>query len=61
MALPSALRQRLADQALQLVFARLERRCQGGLRQALQDWLEAEATAHAIPNKSSLRNIDPVR
>ena len=51
-ALPSALRRRLADQALQLVFARLERRCQGGLRQALQDWLEAEATAHANPKKS---------
>ncbi len=42
-ALPSALRQRLADQALQMVFARLERRCQGGLRRALLDWIAKDA------------------
>ena len=43
-ALPSGLRRRLAEQALQLVFARLERRCQGGLRRALLDWIEEEAS-----------------
>ena len=42
-ALPSTLRRRLADQALQLVFARLERRCQGGLRRALLDWIAKDA------------------
>ena len=36
---PSALRRRLADQALQLVFERLERRCQGGLKRSLNRWL----------------------
>ena len=42
-ALPSTLRRRLADQALQLVFARLERRCQGGLKRALLDWIAEDA------------------
>ena len=42
-ALPIALRRRLAGQALQLVFARLERRCQGGLRRALLDWIAKDA------------------
>ena len=40
-ALPLALRRRLADQALRLVFERLERRCQGGLKNALNRWLDA--------------------
>ena len=51
-ALPSGLRRRLAEQALQLVFERLERRCQGRLRRALQDWLEAEATDRPNPKNS---------
>ena len=51
-ALPSGLRRRLAEQALQLVFDRLERRCQGRLRRALQDWLEAEAKECTNPKKS---------
>ena len=42
-ALPFGLRRRLAEQALQLVFARLERRCQGGLRRALLDWIAKDA------------------
>ena len=42
-ALPLTLRRRLADQALQLVFARLERRCQGGLRRALLEWIAEDA------------------
>ena len=42
--LPSALRRRLADQALKLVFERLERRCQGGLKRSLNRWLETEAS-----------------
>ena len=51
-ALPSGVRRRLAEQALQLVFNRLERRCQGRLRRALQDWLEAEAKECTNPKKS---------
>ena len=43
LALPTGLRRRLAEQALQLVFARLERRCQGGLKRALQDWIVEDA------------------
>ncbi len=46
-ALPAGLRRRLAEQALQLVFARLERRCQGGLRRALLDWIVEDASAHS--------------
>ncbi|QNI41689.1 conserved hypothetical protein (DUF1997) [Synechococcus sp. A15-28] len=46
-ALPSGLRQRLAQQALQLVFARLERRCQEGLRRALLDWIVKDASARS--------------
>ena len=41
-ALPTGLRRRLAARALQLVFARLERRCQGGLKRALLDWIAKE-------------------
>ena len=41
---PVPLRRRLADQALKLVFARLERRCQGGLKRSLNRWLEMEAS-----------------
>ena len=51
-ALPTGLRRRLAEQALQLVFARLERRCQKGLRRALLDWLETEAS-ECTSNKKS--------
>ena len=40
---PTDLRRRLAEQALQLVFERLERRCQGGLKRSLNRWLETEA------------------
>ena len=47
MALPAGLRRRLAEQALQLVFARLERRCQGGLRRALLDWIAEDASARS--------------
>ena len=46
---PSALRHRLAEQALRLVFERLERRCQGGLKRSLNRWLETEA----FPDKNS--------
>jgi hypothetical protein len=46
-ALPAGLRRRLAEQALQLVFARLERRCQGGLRRALLDWIVEDASARS--------------
>ena len=35
---PRQLRKSLAEQALQRVFRRLERRCQGGLRRSLQRW-----------------------
>ena len=48
--LPSALRRRLADQALQLVFERLERRCQGGLKRSLNRWLETKAS----PDKDAM-------
>jgi len=48
--LPSALRRRLAEQALQLVFKRLERRCKGGLKHSLNRWLETEAS----PDKNSM-------
>ena len=41
---PVSLRRGLAEQALQLVFARLERRCQGGLKRSLNRWLETEAS-----------------
>ena len=41
---PVSLRRRLAEQALQLVFTRLERRCQGGLKRSLNRWLEKEAS-----------------
>ena len=43
--LPMALRRRVADQALRLVFQRLERRCQGGLKRGLNRWLESCASA----------------
>ena len=46
---PVPLRRRLADQALQLVFDRLERRCQGGLKRSLNRWLVADAS----PGESS--------
>ncbi len=42
-ALPNGLSRRLAERALQLVFARLERRCQGGLKRALLDWIAEDA------------------
>ena len=48
--LPSALRRRLADQALQLVFERLERRCQGGSSRSLNRWLETKAS----PDKDAM-------
>ena len=34
--------QRLAKQALHLVFARLEKRCRGGLRKAALQWIDHE-------------------
>lgn len=40
---PLTWRCRWADQALQLVFERLERRCQGGLKRSMNRWLEASA------------------
>ena len=52
-ALPTGLRQRLAAQALQLVFVRLERRCQGGLKRALLDWIAEDAMGHADLNRES--------
>lgn len=48
-ALPLALRRRLADQALRLVFERLERRCQGGLKSALNRWLDAPVPSDKNP------------
>ena len=52
-ALPTGLRQRLAAQALQLVFARLERRCQGGLKRALLDWIAEDAMGRADLKRES--------
>jgi len=52
-ALPTGLRQRLAAQALQLVFVRLERRCQGGLKRALLDWIAEDAMGRADLNRES--------
>ena len=52
-ALPAGLRRRLAEQALQLVFARLERRCQGGLKRALLDWIAENAMGRADLNRES--------
>ena len=50
--LPTDLRRRLAGQALQLVFQRLERRCQGGLKRSLNRWLETEAS----PDKNAMES-----
>ena len=52
-ALPNGLRRRLAERALQLVFARLERRCQGGLKRALLDWIVEDASARSNPKHES--------
>lgn len=52
-ALPAGLRRRLAEQALQLVFARLERRCQGGLKRAVLDWIAEDAMGRADLNCES--------
>ena len=41
--LPSSVMEVLAAKALGLVFLRLERRCQGRLRRAMQGWLQAQA------------------
>jgi len=41
---PPVLRRRLAEQALGLVFKRLERRCQGGLKRSLNRWQETQAS-----------------
>ena len=50
-ALPTGLRRRLAEQALQLVFARLERRCQGGLKRALLEWIADDPMGRADLNR----------
>ncbi|MBL6803202.1 MAG: DUF1997 domain-containing protein [Synechococcus sp. BS307-5m-G38] len=42
-AIPVSLSKRAAQQALELVFARLERRCQGGLRRALVQWIDRQS------------------
>ena len=52
-ALPNGLRRRLAERALQLVFARLERRCQGGLKRALLDWIAEDAMGRADLKRES--------
>ena len=41
---PRSVRRRLADQALTLVFRRLERRCQGGLRRSIDHWMAVNAS-----------------
>ena len=49
---PLPLRSRLADQALSLVFRRLERRCQGGLRRSIGRWTAVNAQ---VENNASNR------
>ena len=39
--LPKSVKEALAAKALGLVFERLERRCQGGLRRAVERWIKA--------------------
>ena len=50
--LPLRLRRRLADQALRLVFQRLERRCQGGLKRSINRWLALSVSSE----KAQLEN-----
>ena len=51
-AIPSSLSKRAAQRALELVFARLERRCQGGLRRALVQWVDGPSGQGSGPSFS---------
>ncbi|MEB3254713.1 MAG: DUF1997 domain-containing protein [Synechococcus sp.] len=50
--LPMALRRQIAEQALQRVFERLERRCQGRLRRSLHRWIGRQ-------NRENINVLDP--
>ena len=53
MAQPNGLCSRLGDAQLALVFVRLERRCQGGLKRALLDWIADDAMGCIDRNRES--------
>ena len=50
-AIPASLSKRAAQQALELVFARLERRCQSGLRRALVQWIDGQSAEGSALSK----------
>jgi len=49
--LPRSVMEALAAKALGLVFVRLERRCQGGLRRAMERWIQAEAAVQGAGDR----------